>query len=106
MTTVQAIIELNGQQYQVEQGRHLHVDRLHLEPDATLELDKVLFLHDGTVAKVGAPYVAGAKVMATIMNHGKDKKILVYKMRCKKGYRVKNGHRQQFTRIQIDAITG
>jgi large subunit ribosomal protein L21 len=104
--TVQAIVELNGQQYQVEEGRYLHIDYQHLAKDAKLEMGNVLFLHDGTTAKVGTPYIQGAKVTATVQEHGKDKKILVYKMRCKKGYRLKNGHRQRYTRIQIDSITG
>lgn len=101
---MQAIVELNGKQYQVTQGRYIDVDLMTLAPEASLTLDKVqLIVGEGT-SLVGAPYIAGAKVQAKVVSHGRTKKILVYKMRCKKGYRRKNGHRQGFTRIQIESI--
>ncbi len=101
---MQAVVDLNGKQYQVEEGRYVVVDRLSLEPDAALELDKVLMVLNGEKSLVGAPYVEGAKVKAKVLSHGKGPKVLVYKMRCKKGYRRKNGHRQDFTRLQIESV--
>ena len=101
---MKAIVELNGKQYQVEEGRYIDVDSLSLEPENTLELDKVQVLLDGEKSLIGAPYVDGAKVTAKVLKHGRSKKIIVYKMRPKKGYRRKQGHRQGFTRIQIESI--
>lgn len=100
-----AIVEINGKQYQIEEGRYVVVDLLDNEPEAALEFDKVLMIADGKATKIGAPYVEGAKVTAKVLSHYKDKKVLVYKMKRKKGYRRKNGHRQQYTRLQIDAIS-
>jgi large subunit ribosomal protein L21 len=100
-----AIVEINGKQYQIEEGRYVVVDLLDNEPETALELDKVLMIADGKATKIGAPYVEGAKVTAKVLSHYKDKKVLVYKMKRKKGYRRKNGHRQQYTRLQIDAIS-
>ena len=99
-----AIVELNGKQYQVEAGRYIDVDLVDLEPDAPLNLDKVLVCTDGAAVQIGQPYVAGATVQAKVLSHYRDKKVIVYKMRCKKGYRRKNGHRQDKTRLQVEAI--
>jgi large subunit ribosomal protein L21 len=99
-----AIVELNGKQYQVEAGRYIDVDLVDLAPEASLSIDKVLVCIDGSAVQVGQPYVAGATVQAKVLNHYRDKKILVYKMRRKKGYRLKNGHRQDKTRLQVEAI--
>lgn len=100
-----AIVEINGKQYQVEEGRYVVVDLLDQAPDATMELDKVLMVADGKATKIGQPFVEGAKVSAKVLTHYKDKKVLVYKMKRKKGYRRKNGHRQQYTRLQIEQIS-
>lgn len=100
-----AIVELNGKQYQVEEGRYVVVDLLSDEPETAMELDKVLMVADGKNTQIGQPYISGAKVTAKVLSHYKDKKVLVYKMRCKKGYRRKNGHRQQYTRLQIESIS-
>ena len=99
-----AIVDLNGKQYQIQEGRYVDVDRLSLEADAQLELDKVLMVVNGTDSQVGAPFVQGAKATAKVLKHFRGPKTLVYKMRCKKGYRRKNGHRQDFTRIQIESL--
>jgi len=99
-----AIIETGGKQYQVEEGRYVDVELLDKDVNETVEFDKVVMLVDGENSKVGQPYVAGAKITGTILLHGKSKKVLVYKQRPKKGYRRKNGHRQQFTRVKIEKI--
>jgi large subunit ribosomal protein L21 len=100
-----AIVDLNGKQYQVEEGRYINVDRLAMEENSTFEIGNVLMLVDGEASVVGAPYVEGASVKATVKRHARGPKILVYKMRCKKGYRRKNGHRQDFTQIAIETVS-
>lgn len=99
-----AIVELNGKQYQVEEGRFVTVDRLPHAADDTLEIGNVLMVVDGERSVVGAPFIEGAKVRARVLSHERGPKILVYKMRCKKGYRLKNGHRQDYTRVQIEGF--
>lgn len=101
---MQAIVELNGRQYQVQEGRFLEVDLLGLEANAELAMDKVVLAVKDGQTLVGAPYVAGAKVTGKVMAHRKLKKVLVFKYRRKKGYRVKQGHRHQVTRVMIESI--
>ena len=101
-----AIVELNGKQYTMTPGRYTTVDQIALPSDASLTVDKVLMVIDGYNTRVGAPYIEGASVTLKILNHYRDKKILVYKMRPKKGYRRKNGHRQPYTRVQVEAVLG
>lgn len=99
-----AIIETGGKQYRVEVGRFYDVELLDAEPDSKLEIDQVLLVNmDGSIT-VGQPLVTGAQVEATIMQHLKAKKVIVYKMQPKKKTRKKNGHRQPLTRIMVDAI--
>lgn len=91
-----AIVETCGKQYEVQEGRYIDVEFLGKEEKEALELDKVVMIVAGEQSKVGQPYVEGATVKATVLKNGKEKKVLVYKQRCKKGYRKKNGHRQQY----------
>jgi large subunit ribosomal protein L21 len=100
-----AIIEFKGKQYKAEKGAVLKVDHLEEEIGAALNIDTVLLLsgEDASVA-VGNPYVPGAKVQAIVETHSKDKKITVFKYIPKKDYRVKQGHRQQFSTIKIADI--
>ncbi len=101
-----AIVEIAGKQYKVTEGRYLDVDQLNQEDGAQITLDQVLLIgNDGAAPQIGQPLVQGASVKATVLKSGKDKKIIVYKMKRKKGYRRKQGHRQEFTRIQVDKIT-
>ncbi len=100
-----AIVDLNGKQYQVEEGRYVTVDRLSMEVDEVFEIGNVLMVVDGEESLVGAPFVDGATVKAKVLRHARGPKILVYKMRCKKGYRRKNGHRQDFTQIHIEGLS-
>ncbi len=100
-----AIVEIAGKQYKVTEGRYLDVDQLNLEDGAALNLDQVLLVAGEGAPKIGQPTVSGASVTATVLKSGQDKKIIVYKMKRKKGYRRKQGHRQEFTRIKVDKIT-
>ncbi len=99
-----AIIEAGGKQLKVEPGRYYDVDRLADDPDTKLSLDQVLLVHDGNEATIGQPLVKGATVEVTVMQHRRDRKIIVYKMQPKKKTRKKRGHRQELTRLMVDAI--
>ena len=99
-----AIVETGGKQYKVEEGRYLDVELLDGEKDSKIVFDKVVMIVNGKKSKVGQPYVAGASAEGTIVKHDKEKKIIVYKQRPKKGYRKKQGHRQGFTRVMISKI--
>ncbi|HSW67199.1 MAG TPA: 50S ribosomal protein L21 [Bacteroidales bacterium] len=99
-----AIINIAGQQFKVEKGKQLFVHRLSAEEGSSVEFDKVLLLdNEGTVA-VGTPVVEGAKVTARILNHVKGDKVTVFKKKRRKGYQKSNGHRQQFSKIEINEI--
>jgi large subunit ribosomal protein L21 len=100
-----AIIETCGKQYEVTEGRYVDFELLDAEEDQKFVFDKVLMLVDGENSKVGDPFIKGAVVEGKVMNHGKTKKVIVYKQRCKKGYRRKYGHRQGFTRVMIESIS-
>lgn len=99
-----AIIETGGKQYQVEEGRYIDVELLGAEADEKVVFDKVVMLVNGKKSKVGQPYVANAKAEGVVLKNDKAKKVIVYKQRPKKGYRVKRGHRQEFTRVMINKI--
>lgn len=100
-----AIIEASGKQFRVEPGRFYDLDRLPVEEDDTVTIDKVLYVsHDGE-SMVGQPLVEGATVSGTVVRHLRGKKIIVYKMKPKKKTRKKRGHRQELTRLMIDAIS-
>ena len=100
-----AIIEASGKQFRVEPGRFYDIDRLAADEDEAVTIDKVLYVsHDGD-AMVGQPLVEGATVSATVMRHLRGRKIIVYKMQPKKKTRKKRGHRQELTRLMIDAIS-
>ncbi len=99
-----AIVETGGKQYQVEEGRYVDIELLEGEADSKVVFDKIVMLVNGKKSKVGQPYVSGASVEGKILKHDKAKKIIVFKQRPKKGYRKKQGHRQQFTRVMISKI--
>ncbi len=100
-----AIIRTGGKQYQVAPGERLRVEKLSGEVGETVELEDVLLVADGDNVKVGQPAVDGAKVTAQIVEQGKSKKVLVFKKKRRKGYKVKNGHRQQYTALEIKEIS-
>ena len=99
-----AIVEIAGKQFRVEKGMQLKVPLLHAEAGQTVEFDRVLLVEDEKEHKIGQPVVENARVKATILEHGREKKIIVFKKKRRKGYRKKQGHRQHFTRIQIEEI--
>lgn len=99
-----AIIETGGKQYRVAEGDVVFIEKLDVEAGDTVTFDKVLAVIDDENAVFGAPVVAGASVSASVVKNGKAKKIRVYKMKPKKGYRNTKGHRQPYTQVQINAI--
>ena len=99
-----AIVETGGKQYRVEQGAKVRVDSLAADVGAEITLDGVLMLGGGNMA-VGSPYVPGAKVMAKVLEHGRGEKIRVFKKWRRNDSRRMQGHRQNYTDIQITAIT-
>ncbi|MGL4790020.1 MAG: 50S ribosomal protein L21 [Anaerotignaceae bacterium] len=101
-----AIIETGGKQYKVAAGDVITVEKLGVEAGSEFVFDKVLVLSKEDGLSVGAPYVAGATVVANVIGDGKAKKVIVYKYKAKKGFHKKKGHRQPFTKLQINAING
>ncbi len=101
-----AIIETGGKQYKVSEGDTIFVEKLEVEDGASYTFDKVLAVADGDNVTFGAPTVAGATVNATVVKTGKAKKIYVFKMKRKKNYRRKKGHRQPYTKLTIEKING
>jgi large subunit ribosomal protein L21 len=99
-----AIVETGGKQYQVTEGRYVDVELLDVNVDESLVFDKIVMIVAGDQTQVGQPYVEGATVKAKILSHGKEAKVLVYKQRCKKGYRKKQGHRQNYSRVMVESI--
>jgi len=99
-----AIVETGGKQYKFEEGRYVDIELLDVKADDKVTFDKIVMLVNGKKSKVGRPYVASATVEGTVVKNDKAKKIIVYKQRPKKGTRVKQGHRQQFTRVMINKI--
>ena len=99
-----AIIETGGKQIRVEPGRFYDVDRLTVGEDEQITLERVLFVRNDGEAHVGQPLVEGATITATVMRHLRGRKVIVYKMKPKKKTRKKRGHRQELTRVMVDAI--
>lgn len=101
-----AVIETGGKQYRVKQGDVLFVEKLDADEGDTINIDKVLLVSNEGNVSAGKPYVDGAKVEATVLEQGKAKKIIVFKIKAKKNYRKKQGHRQPFTKLKIENIVG
>ena len=99
-----AIIESGGKQYKAVEGATVEVDRLPVEVGQTTDISSVLLLVDDGNVTVGNPTVSGASVNATVVDHVKGPKVVIFKYRPKKRIRVKTGHRQQYTRLLIDSI--
>lgn len=99
-----AIVETGGKQYKFEEGKYVDIELLDAQADEKITFDKIVMLVNGKKSKVGRPYVASATVDGTVVKNDKAKKVIVYKQRPKKGTRVKQGHRQQFTRVMINKI--
>ncbi len=100
-----AVIQTGGKQYRVAPGSSLRVEKIEAETGASVELDKVLLVADGDDIKVGAPYVDGGKVTATVKSHGRASKVKIIKFRRRKHHMKKQGHRQFFTEIEVTGIS-
>ncbi len=100
-----AVVEFNGKQYRAEKGAIIRVDRFDAEKGAAVAMDKVILL-SGEQIKIGAPYVAGAAVKATVQDEVKGDKVVVFKYKPKKDYRRKQGHRQRYTLLKVEEIVG
>jgi large subunit ribosomal protein L21 len=99
-----AIVEIAGHQFKVEKDQRVFVNRLAIEEGKKVSFDNVLLLGDGDKVTVGAPAIDGAQVSAKVLKHLKGDKVIVFKKKRRKGYRVKNGHRQSLTEIVIESI--
>ena len=99
-----AIVDIAGQQFKVEKDQQIFVHRLEEKEGAKVEFDNVLLIDNNGKVNVGAPAISGAKVTAKVLDHMKGDKLVVFKKKRRKGYRVKNGHRQTFTQIEIQSI--
>ena len=100
-----AIVEIAGQQFKVEKGNKIYVNRLAAEKGAKVDFDNVLLVDNAGAIKLGVPTIAGAKVSATVVDHIKGDKVLIFHKKRRKGYQKQTGHRQDLTKIQIDGIT-
>jgi len=99
-----AIVEVGGQQFRVAKNDELLAPKMTEEEGKKIELDKVFFTSDGKNVKIGNPLVSGAKVKATVMGNERGNKVIVFKKKRRKGYKVKNGHKQDYTRLKINGI--
>ncbi len=99
-----AVVESGGRQYKAIEGQAISVERLPNEVGEEIELDRVLLIADGDDVKVGQPLVQGAKVKATVLGDEKGPKVRIFKMRPRKRYRLRKGHRQTYTRLRVDEI--
>ncbi len=100
-----AVIKTGGKQYKVEEGTVLQVEKLEQNEGDKIEFNDVLMYSDGETVSLGSPLVENVKVNAEIIKQAKDKKVLVFKYKRRKGYRRMRGHRQNYTEIKIDSIT-
>jgi len=99
-----AVFRTGGKQFRAEPGKKIRVPTMEVEPGDSVTFGDVLLASDGKAVQVGAPMVEGATVKAEVVRHGRDKKIIVFKRKRRKGYRRKQGHRQGFTEIRVDEI--
>jgi large subunit ribosomal protein L21 len=99
-----AIVEIAGQQFKIEKDQKIFVHRLKAEEGSQINFDRVMLVDNDGSIKVGAPTIEGATVSATVLNHLKGEKVLIFKKKRRKGYQTMNGHRQYLTSIKIDDI--
>jgi large subunit ribosomal protein L21 len=99
-----AVVDIAGKQFKVEENSKHYVPKLDAEIDSELTFDNVLLYSDGKTTNVGDPNIKDVTVKAKVLDHGKDDKVVVFKKKRRKGYRVKNGHRQQYTQIEVTKI--
>jgi large subunit ribosomal protein L21 len=101
-----AIVETGGMQYRVFPNHIIRVPKLEVEEGKRIDLESVLLLQDGEKTLIGSPKVKGAKVIAEVLSHGKEDKIVVFKMKKRKNYRRRRGHRQTYTELLIKEVIG
>jgi len=101
-----AVIQSGGKQYRVKSGEQLRVEALAAAVGTAVSFDRVLLLGEGEAVRVGAPFVAGAEVKATVLAHGRGEKLRIFKLRRRKHYQKTQGHRQGYTEVRIDEIVG
>ena len=99
---MQALVEHKGKQFLVEENSEFKFPYLGGEVGEKIELEKILYTDDSKKKQFGSPYIDGLTISAEILSHGRDKKVVVFKMKRRKGYQVKKGHRQNFTMVKID----
>lgn len=99
-----AIVEINGQQFKVAQNQEIFVHRLEGNAGDSISFDKVLLIDNNGTVQVGGPLIEGALINATIVDHMKGDKVIIFKKKRRKGYKVKNGFRQSYTKIKIEGI--
>ena len=99
-----AVVQTGGKQYRVSEGDTIKVEKLGVEAGDSVELDKVLLVADGENVKIGAPYVDGGKVTATVKSHGRGKKVMIVKFKRRKHHLKRQGHRQWYTELQVTGI--
>ena len=99
-----AIVEIAGKQYKVEANKFIYTDLLDVAEGAGVSFDNVLLVDNGTDIKLGAPVVAGAKVTGKVLGHVKGDKVIIFHKKRRKGYKKRNGHRQQYTKVLIENI--
>jgi len=101
-----AIVEIAGQQFKVEQGKKIFVHRLEAEEGNNIEFDQVLLIEDEGKITIGEPTIKNAIVEGKVVDHMRGDKVIIFKKKRKKGYRIKNGHRQNLTQVEIISING
>ena len=101
-----AVIKTGGKQYRVVAGEKIKVEQIPAEVGTQITIDQVLMVGEGEAVKIGAPLVAGATVSATVLSQGRHDKVRIFKMRRRKHYQKHQGHRQNYTELQIDTIAG
>jgi large subunit ribosomal protein L21 len=99
-----AIVDIAGKQFKVAKDQYIYAPKMEAEAGSNISFDKVLLLDNDGSVQVGAPTVKGAKVSGKVLEHVKGNKVIIFKKKRRKGYAVKNGHRQQFTKVQIESI--
>ena len=101
-----AVIQTGGKQYRVKSGEQVRIEALAAEVGAAVSFERVLMLGEGEGVRVGAPFVAGAAVKATVLAHGRGEKLRIFKLRRRKHFQKTQGHRQSYTEVRIDEIVG
>lgn len=100
-----AILDVNNRQYKVKEGQEIYIDLQDAEIGADLTFNKILLADNEGTVTIGTPSLANASITASVLSHVKGDKVIVFKKKRRKGYKVKNGHRQQFTKVRIGSIT-